>query len=195
MAKWYLALLFKLDIVGLEHVPEKGAVIVAANHISNHDPIVIGYALERPIHFLAKKELFRFQWSAWLFHKLHAIPVDRQGGSVIRAVRRALAVLERAEVFGIFPEGTRCKEGEEVRPKKGVAFFSCKTGAPVLPVAIIRGKRRLRRHLTLRIGPPIDISRFDTRDYQVLAEAIMKEIRQLKAEQGAGKRAWKPEPV
>jgi 1-acyl-sn-glycerol-3-phosphate acyltransferase len=72
--------------------------------------------------FLAKKELFQRRMTNWLFQKLHAIPVDRQSGMVIRPVRRSLKVIENGEVFGIFPEGKRCKNGEVSIRKKGVAF-------------------------------------------------------------------------
>ncbi|MED1442924.1 1-acyl-sn-glycerol-3-phosphate acyltransferase [Aeribacillus composti] len=79
-------------------------------------------------------------------------------------------------MFGIFPEGKRCKNGERVNPKKGVAFFGLKTGAPVLPVAIIflDAKKWIRKPVKVVIGPMIYLNEFKSSDYTVLAEAVMK---------------------
>jgi 1-acyl-sn-glycerol-3-phosphate acyltransferase len=127
IVKLFICLKFRIDVIGLEHVPRQDALIVAANHISNYDPVLLSCILKRKIHFIAKAELFRNWFFKTIFLALLAIPVNRQSGIVIRPVRKILKLIERGEVFGIFPEGKRCLAGELVQPKKGVAYFACKT--------------------------------------------------------------------
>ncbi|MFB4166187.1 lysophospholipid acyltransferase family protein [Alteribacillus sp. JSM 102045] len=114
----------------MEHVPTQNALIVAANHISNYDPLLLSCVMKRNIHFMAKAELFRNRFLKWFFTAVYVISVDRQSKIVIRPVRQALRIINSGEVSGIFPEGKRCKNGELVQPKKGVAFIACKTNTP-----------------------------------------------------------------
>lgn len=195
IARVYLFCTFKLEVKGLEHVPIKGAIIVAANHVSNHDPIILSSIFARKIHFLAKQELFRYRWSRWFFHKLHVIPVNRQAHCKIRPVRRCLNVIQRGDVFGIFPEGKRCKNGETVPPKPGVAFFSCQTGTPVLPVALIRTKQGLRRRVQIVIGPSVDVSKLGAANYTVLSHMIMENILKIKQKHSGYDNDVQPETV
>lgn len=179
VAKVVLFFIFKVELIGKDRIPS-GAVIVAANHISNFDPIILSCMFKRDIHFIAKKELFSNHFSNWFFHKLHAIPVDRHNGTVIRPVRHGLDVLKRGEVFGIFPEGKRCKEGERIRSKKGVAFFGCKTDAPILPVAIVRLGTGLRRTpIKIIIGDPIYTANFLDADYDFISQVVMGRINEF----------------
>ncbi|MDR9797082.1 lysophospholipid acyltransferase family protein [Aeribacillus pallidus] len=147
------------------------------SHTSNYDPVILFSIFNRKIHFLAKKELFQRRMTNWLFQKLHAIPVDRQSGMVIRPVRRSLKVIENGEVFGIFPEGKRCKNGERVNPKKRGSFFGLKTGAPVLPVAIIclDAKKWIRKPVKkVVVGPMMYLDKLESSIYTAFAEAVMK---------------------
>ncbi|WP_044894443.1 lysophospholipid acyltransferase family protein [Bacillus alveayuensis] len=182
LSKIILCFIFRIEVIGMKNFPKTGPVIVAANHISNYDPVILFSIFNRKIHFLAKKKLFERRMTNWLFQKLHAIPVDRQSGIVIRPVRRSLKVIENGEVFGIFPEGKRCKNGESVKPKKGVAFLGLKTGAPVLPVAIIflNTKKWIRKPVKVVIGPMMYLNELKSSDYTVLAEAVMNRSRELK---------------
>lgn len=164
---------FRLDIIGLEHIPSDGPVIVAANHTSNYDPIILFSLFERKIHFLAKHELFRTRLSNWIFQNLHAIPVDRDSGIAIRPVRYSLKVIHRGEIFGIFPEGQRCRNGEMIQPKKGIAFLGLKAGAPILPIALIGGKKGWRQSVKVIIGPLIFSANLDMSEYSVLSQSIM----------------------
>ncbi|MBB6449107.1 1-acyl-sn-glycerol-3-phosphate acyltransferase [Geomicrobium halophilum] len=179
IAKMILLCTFKIEMVGKERMPT-GAVIIAANHISSYDPIILSGTFSRKIHFLAKNELFSNHFSNWFLRKLHAVPVDRSSGIVIRPVRHVIKIIRRGDIFGIFPEGKRCKIGENVKPKKGVAFFGSKTGAPILPVAIVRkGKGRYRTSIKIIIGEPIDPSRFSDFDYDDLSQFVMTRIKEL----------------
>ncbi|WP_425500410.1 lysophospholipid acyltransferase family protein [Piscibacillus halophilus] len=117
MARLFIFLKFRVEIIGKENIPTHGNYIVASNHCTVYDPILIGCIIKRRVHFLAKIELFRNRFFEWFFAKLYAIPVNRRG-MVIRPVRRVLKILDEGEVFGIFPEGKRCKDGENIQPKK-----------------------------------------------------------------------------
>ncbi|WP_272914709.1 lysophospholipid acyltransferase family protein [Parageobacillus thermoglucosidasius] len=182
VSKIILCFIFRIEVIGMKNFPKTGPVIVAANHTSNYDPVILFSIFNRKIHFLAKKELFQRRISNWFFQKLHAIPVDRQSGIVIRPVRRALKVIENGGVLGIFPEGKRCKNGEIVKPKKGVAFLGIKTGAPVLPVAIVYldTKKRLRKTVKIVIGPMMYLDELESSNYTALAEAVMNRSRELR---------------
>lgn len=176
---------FRLDIIGSEHIPIDGPVIVAANHSSNFDPIILSTLFERKIHFIAKHELFRTRISNWFFQKLHAIPVDRNSGIAIRPVRCSLKVIHSGEIFGIFPEGQRCRNGEIIQPKKGVAFFGLKTGAPILPIALIGVKKGWRQPAKVIIGPLFFAAELNTTNYSILSQSIMDRVRELSQIHGA----------
>ena len=101
---------YKIELKGIDNFPKNGAVIVYSNHKSNWDPVIIGCLLKRPVFFMAKQELFRYPIFSFILRKLNAFPVNR-GKPDRRAIRTALKVLEEEKVLGIFPEGTRSKDG------------------------------------------------------------------------------------
>ncbi len=142
----------RMRIIGEARVPRTGPLIVAANHVSNFDPPVLGAALPRPIYFMAKIELFRIPLLGQLIPQLHAFPVDRAKGD-LAAIRRAVDILKMGEAVGIFPEGGRNVDGHN-RIHSGVALLASLTGAPVLPVYIDGTKERLAR-ITVVFGDPI----------------------------------------
>jgi 1-acyl-sn-glycerol-3-phosphate acyltransferase len=176
IAKVVIYFKFKVEIIGLENIPKDGPFIVAANHTSNYDPILLIGLLTRKIHFLGKQELFKYRISRWFFKKMNVIPVDRQSGKVIRPVRRSLTVIKEGNVYGIFPEGTRCKNGKKVVPKKGVGFFVCKTGAPILPISIIGVGKGLRQPVKVIIGSLTEAKDLSTTNYLTVSEIVMKKI-------------------
>ncbi|PIS47558.1 MAG: 1-acyl-sn-glycerol-3-phosphate acyltransferase [Elusimicrobia bacterium CG08_land_8_20_14_0_20_51_18] len=140
--KIWLKLLNSIEIRGLENVPEKGALIMAANHLSNADPPAIAAFASgvRPISIMAKKELFKYSAAAWLLRRFGAIPVDRHSeGGAVSALKRALEALKGGGCLLLFPEGTRAR-GRELEPKSGIAYLAHKTGAPVLPVRIFNSE-------------------------------------------------------
>ncbi len=157
--------MFGLRIEGQEHIPKTGAAILAANHLSFLDPVVIGVAVRRPIHFMAKEELFRFPLTAWFLRAYQAFPVGRRKADV-QAIRQAVSVLQEGEIVLIFPEGTR-GDGRRLGPAKpGIGLIAARTHAPVVPAfhrgterALPRGAWIPRPHrVTVRFGPPL---RFD----------------------------------
>lgn len=145
---------FSLKVEGLANIPGDGPVIVCTNHVSWWDPVLVCISLKRPVHFMAKKELFAYPVFGYLLRKLNAFPVNR-GKADIGAIREGLAVLGRGEVLGIFPEGTRQRGGKQLGPMHpGAALLALKTGAVVVPGAI-RGSYSFRGSLTLAFGKPI----------------------------------------
>jgi 1-acyl-sn-glycerol-3-phosphate acyltransferase len=120
------------EVHGEEKTPEKGPLIVAANHRRFFDPVFVSMAVPRRVRWMAKKELFTLPFRR-LFYFIGAFPVDRQGGGRA-ALRTALNFLAEDRTLGIFPEGTRRKEGLSLEAKSGTAVIAARSGAPVLPV-------------------------------------------------------------
>jgi cytidylate kinase len=156
-------------IQGLEHVPRKGAVILAINHISNADAFVTGSWITpalrtRRIHWLGKKELFDWPVFGWLAARGGVHPVDRSTAD-IEAYRLATRILEEGDVLLIFPEGTRSPDGALQEAKDGLATLALRTNAAIVPIGI-NGSDRVwpkgskvplpipRRTITVRIGSP-----------------------------------------
>ncbi len=152
-----------LKVEGLEHFPAEGAVIIVPNHVSNWDPILIGLALNRPIHFMGKAELFNYKILGKLLEKVYVFPIKRGSGDR-QAIRHALQVLEEGNVLGIFPEGTRNRNGQGMQVQTGTAMIALKSMATVLPIACIGTRRNLPlgwfRPLVVRIGEPIALEEY-----------------------------------
>ncbi len=153
-----LYLFYRPRIHGRENIPIQGKAIVYSNHTSLLDPVVLGCILPRPIHFMAKQELFKYRILAALMKRIGAFPVKR-GTADISAVKTSLRILQEDRIFGIFPEGTRSKSGTVERFSHGIASIAIKSQAPVIPVVIANGYR-LFRQVTISIGNPIDLSRY-----------------------------------
>jgi len=126
-------LLFRLRVEGAENIPTTGGVILAANHVSFADPLILGLAVRRPLYFVAKEELFRHRVFAWLIRSLNAFPVGREQRSAA-ALKKTLALLKAGEPVVIFPEGTRGDGLTFGEPKPGIGLVAKKSGAPVIPV-------------------------------------------------------------
>ncbi|HVR04921.1 MAG TPA: lysophospholipid acyltransferase family protein [Solirubrobacteraceae bacterium] len=148
---------FRLQCVGIEHLPRSGPLLVAANHRSFLDPFVIGVLTRRPIYYVAKRELFANRVQARLLNALGAFPVDRGAGDE-QALATARAILARGDCVVIFPEGTRVRRGPLGAPRRGVGRLALETGARVVPVAVIgtdavrRGWRVRPRKVRVRCG-------------------------------------------
>lgn len=181
---------FGWKVVGRENLPEGGA-LVAANHISNLDPPLIGSAIKRDMCFFAKIELFRNPLFGALIKSLNAFPV-RRGETDLGAWKTAKSLLKSGRLLLFFPEGTRSRDGRLQPGKPGMARLAFATGVPVVPAAIT-GSNRLRdvflRRARLRVGfaKPISLSDFESGGdeksrYDRLTEAVMAEIGRLKAE-------------
>ena len=160
------------EVHGVEHVPRTGPVIVASNHLSFADSMVIPLVAPRQVVFLAKEDYFTGTGAkgaairAW-FTLLGMIPVDRDDTrAAIASLDVALEVLARGQAFGIYPEGTRSRDGRLYRGRTGVGHLALTSGAPVVPVGL-RGTEDLqpvgsrlprRADVTVRFGPPIQMA-------------------------------------
>ncbi len=168
-----LRFLFRVRVEGAEHVPSEGAAILASNHVSFCDSIFLPMVLKRRITFVAKAEYFEDPKTAWFFRAVGQIPIQRSGGSASeRALASAREVLNGGQLFGIYPEGTRSPDGRLYRGKTGVARLALQTNTPILPVAMIgtreaqpigQVKPNFFMPITVRIGKPMDFSRFADR--------------------------------
>ncbi|HEV8353956.1 MAG TPA: (d)CMP kinase [bacterium] len=181
---------FRMKVEGLEHVPKTGALIVAGNHASAIDPPLVGSVLRRRAGYMAKEELFSIPvLGAWL-RSIGVFPVKR-GTADRRAIRRSIHTLEQGGILVMFPEGTRSEDGRLRDPEPGAAMIALRTGAPVLPVAVVGSHKILPRtarwphfaQVVVRIGPMLPVPRIEGRlDHQVLetwGRRIMAEIAKL----------------
>lgn len=157
-----LTAVFGFRVVGRAHEPPAGPVVVVSNHVSDLDPLVVGAALRRRVAFMAKEELFHVPLLRWWVAACGAFPV-RRGVPDRRALRLSLDVLARGEALVMFPEGTRGRDRTLRPPEPGAALLALRTGAVLLPVAVLgtdevlpRGARRPRRaRISVRIGAPL----------------------------------------
>lgn len=178
-----------IEVVGREHIPRDGPIIIAANHQSNADPPVLVYAITRPIFFMAKRGLFAGAIASYLLRVLHVYPVDRDGADV-DALRWAQDTLRHRRALLIFPEGTRNPHALG-RGTEGLAYIALKSGVPILPVGIIGteqvpGMLRIAFHfkrLKVAIGepfmlPPVE-GRLDRSSLRAMTDQVMWRIADL----------------
>ncbi|MBV9080943.1 MAG: 1-acyl-sn-glycerol-3-phosphate acyltransferase, partial [Elusimicrobia bacterium] len=174
-----LKLVWRLTVEGSENVPTQGGVIVAPNHRSYADPPIVGCALQREVHFLAKKELFSFRPFGWLIENLNAHPLNRAGD--VGAFRAAARILKAGGVLIMFPEGKRMKTDALGEPKAGIGMLANAAGAPVVPAYVQNSSHMLSlRRLRIRFGAPLYPRDFES--YDALARAVMDRISALKAD-------------
>ncbi len=130
------SLLFRTKVVGKENIPMEGGMIMAANHLSNWDPPVIGAYMPRPVAYMAKEELFSPAIAGAIIRSLYAFPVKR-GAADRGAIKTALNILKQNLCLGVFPEGTRSKDGKTHKAEAGVALLAAMGKVPVVPTALI----------------------------------------------------------
>lgn len=186
--------LWQLDVQGIEHVPADGPALIAPNHISFIDSIFLLATLPRRTLAVGKAEYMDKLKTRYLFPAIGMIPLDRSGGSASQtALDQAAASLSRGDLFLIFPEGTRSRDGHLHRGRTGIARLALRTGAPIVPVGL-RGTDDIQpvganlprpgRPCSIHFGAPIrieryagaDVSRATLRD---LTDEVMFEIGQL----------------
>lgn len=179
---------------GLDRVPPTGGALIAPNHTSVLDSFFVPLVLKRRITYVGKAEYLDDWKTRYLFPALGMIPIDRSGGSAsASALDAAAAVLERGELFGIYPEGTRSRSGDLHKGHTGVARLALRTGCPIVPVGILGAREvqppdarfpRLFREVLIRFGEPIDVCRYADRANDPLVlrqitDEVMFEIRNL----------------
>jgi len=182
LCKIVLLIFFRIDVKGLEKFPQDGAVIVYSNHKSFWDPILIGCMLDRTVNFMAKVEIFKNPLFAFILKNLNAFPVNR-GAPDRKAIRKALQVLNEGKVLGIFPEGTRSKDGILKDPEPGIALIAVKAGNVKLVPVAIKGDYKLFSKIELIIGDPINFEsrneRYSSEKINALSLEFFKKIEEL----------------
>lgn len=153
IAKLIMSLKYKLKYEGKENLPKTGAYIVSANHLTSFDPVLLAMNSGRVIHFMAKYETFEKPFRRFFLTHFNSFPVKR-GSSDKSSIEYAINLIKHGEVIGIFPEGTRNKQGgEPQKAKSGVALIAKATSADVVPCSIHIGEKKLfRKPVTVRYG-------------------------------------------
>lgn len=176
--------LYRPEVYGLENIPKDGPVILCANHLSLRDPILMASLVERPIAFMAKKELFKVKWFGSLLRRIGVFPVAR-GETDIGAVRTSISILKQEGCLGIFAQGTRKKKKQQADPpmNAGVALIAIRSGAPVIPV-YVKGPYRIFRRVRFYFGKPLnfsDVKKPDSAALEGTTEQIRRAIYALDA--------------
>lgn len=183
-----------VHIEGREHLPREGGVLVVSNHQSHLDPPILSGFATRPIHFLAKQELFEVPVFKYIMYGMGMVPTPRDGNAST-AMRAGIRVIKEGHILGVFPEGTRSKTGERLPAQSGVVAMAVLSGdVPIVPAYISgsyealppgKGAPRFRKPVTLRFGPvfhltPEQRNLKDKEALQDTAEMIMDRVFALK---------------
>ncbi|MBK0418401.1 1-acyl-sn-glycerol-3-phosphate acyltransferase [Leucobacter sp. CSA1] len=160
-----LHLRFRPRISGASRIPATGPVLLASNHLSGIDTILIPSFATREVQFLAKASLFQGRLGGWFFRSIGAVPVHREAGAAAQAALEAgRDVLAAGQVFAVFPEGSRSRDGRLHRGRTGAAWMALETGAAVIPVGLVGTNRTLRDPATgrpprmeVRFGDPVPL--------------------------------------
>jgi len=181
IVKIVFAILYRVEVIGKENVPESGPLILCANHNGEMDMFFIGYKINRLVRYMAKEELFRIPLLSGIIKWLGAFPVKR-GKADVEAIKTSLRILENNEILGIFPEGTimRNKDAKSVRIKPGVALLAQKSGAPIIPVAV-SGRYRPFSRIKVVFGKPFTIDldkdkKYTNSELSEIAKDIMSKV-------------------
>ena len=192
-------LAFRPKVRGLRHVPSKGPVIIASNHLSFSDSIFMPLVVPRKVTFLAKSEYFTSPGPKGLLKKLTFIalgqvPVDRSGGRRSEAALiTGLKVLADGDCIGIYPEGTRSPDGRLYKGRTGIARLAIESGAPVVPVAmsntdIIQSTGKVIpnvKRVGMHFGEPMyfDGDSTDLQHLRDVTDQIMKAIHEMSGQE------------
>lgn len=191
-------LIYRPRIEGREHVPTKGPVIFASNHLSLIDTIAIPIAAPRAVHFMAKSSLVERKGLTGAIHRaffnaIGAVPVKRGAGqAALEALDQQRQLLEDGRAVALFPEGSRSIDGRLYKGRTGVAFLALQTGALVVPVGLIGTDKMMPVgskapsfgvRITVRFGAPLDVSQFGPADSgkarRLATDAVMAAIHEL----------------
>jgi len=170
-------------------VPSQGPVILASNHASYLDPTLVGAALNRAIHYLAREDLFSMPLMGWVLHRLYVVPVDREGGGA-RGLKAILDRLHAGAAIILFPEGTRTRDGSIQRARAGIGLTVIKSSCPVVPVRVFGTFEAYGRHMrfpqprriAVKFGVPMDFSELRA-EARVCSKARLKAIYQEAADE------------
>lgn len=197
-----IRLMFRTRVEGAENIPGDGPVILAGNHLTFIDSVIMPLTCDRQVMFIGKDTYvtgkgLKGRLMAWFFTGVGMIPVDRDGGrGGVAALMTGRRILDEGKVFGIYPEGTRSPDGRLYRGRTGIARLTLMTGAPVVPFAVI-GTDKLQPggagmprpgRVTVRFGEAMEFSRYEgmDRDRYVLravTDSVMAEVMRLSGQE------------
>jgi len=186
---------FSLEIEGTENLPKKGPFIVASNHVSHVDPVVVGVACNTSqLAFMAKRELFDMPIVGPWVKAVGCIPVERESGGPA-SLKKAVKKLKNGDAIGIFPEGRRSVDGSLKKPEPGIGLLAAKSGAPIVPMYVSgtakvmpKGQKVPKPYkIKARIGKIVDISESSGLSgrrevYEFIGEKVINAIAALKDE-------------
>lgn len=214
---WWLRLLFRPWVQGIENIPDDGPAILASNHLSFSDSVFLPLMVDRQITFLAKSDYFtgkgiKGRLIAWFVSAVGQVPVDRTGGRASEAaIYTGLRILGEDKLLGIYPEGTRSPDGRLYRGKTGVARMALEAKVPIIPVAMINTRHiqppgklipRIAR-VGIRIGTPLSFARYEGMEddrfvLRSVTDELMYELMELSGQEYVdvyASRAKAPRPV
>ena len=187
-----IKLLFRLEVRGRENIPPSGAFILASNHVSYLDPVVLGVASSRPLYFMARSSLFTYPGFGWLIRNLNAFPTRRDEADP-SSIRTALECLKQGKVLVIFPEGGRSKTGQLGKAHPGIGLIAARADVPVVPVslagtdkALPRQAKFIRPHkISAHFSRPLFFNETASTgrrslSYQSFADRVMASLAQIK---------------
>ena len=177
-------LIYRPKVINLGRLFFRGKAILISNHFSLGDPIRLAFVAPRPIHFMAKQELFDSKLKRFFLTQLLAFPVYRKQADML-SLKQAMAVLDKNHIFGIFPEGRRSLTGELDSFEKGAAFLAIRCNAPIIPIyADLYWKKRgqIRMIIGETIHPDEVAKSFAGRSVDAVTDAIRDALQLLKNE-------------
>ena len=193
--KLIFEIIYRRKVIGAENIPQDGPALICANHQSFIDPPLVGSSVKRPVHYMARHDLFTVPVLGWLISRVNAFPVKRSGGGDPAAFKNIFRLLEDKEIVLLFPEGTRSRDGYLQKPLPGAGMIIYQAKVPVIPCyvhgsreVLPRGSKFLHYHpLLVTFGSPIDFSAYYQKEkskdlYREMSAKIMLEIANLKAQ-------------
>ena len=177
---------FRLKVIGQQNIPQDGPFIIVANHSSLLDPIILGVSVRLKVIFVAAAYLFKIHWLGYLLRKANSIPV--QGENDISSLKRALKILQKGGVLGIFPEGGVDRQKNNLPIKAGAAFLATSVGVPIVPIrikgadkALPRGAKFIRNlnKIEVEIKKPIYCSRHTNKNKEIIKRVVESYVKEI----------------
>ena len=181
-----IKLLFRLKVTGQENIPQDGPFIIVANHSSLLDPVILGVSIKPKIIFVAAAYLFGIRWLGYLLRKANSIPVQREND--IKAIKRALKILQQGGVLGIFPEGGIDRQKNNLPVRAGAAYLATKVGVTIVPIKIKGADKVLPRgakfiislnKIEVEIKKPIYCSRQTNKNKEIIKRVVESYIKEI----------------
>lgn len=180
-------ILYRYKVVNKEAIPNDGkGYLIACNHLSYSDPVLLGLAQKRDLFFMAKIELFKNKFFGALIRQLGAFPVERGAGDG-KAINTGEEILNNGDMLTIFIEGGRSKTGELMRPRSGAALVALQTGASVIPacITVVGNPKRTFAKRVIHFGEPMSTEELglttgDRKELKIASDRIMSKIKEFR---------------